>query len=140
MSFDISKLAEKVDFGDGEWIDDIDDNPGVRLRVRSGRYKPYVNALGRASRKAGKNGMSDAIFGAILADHLLTGWDFKDGDGPLVLKDGGKIVEYGPDIAATVLTAEDDYGIGNQFRFAVIAAANKVAEGLVAATKEASGN
>ena len=45
MSFDISNLNAKVDLADGEWIDDIPDHPGLRLRVRSARYKPYRVAL-----------------------------------------------------------------------------------------------
>lgn len=140
MSFDISKLNEKVDFGDGEWIDDIEDNPGVRLRVRSSHYKPYRNALDRANRKAGKSDVKNAAFGAILAEHVLTDWDFKDGDGPLVLVDKGKVLTYSRELADAVLTAEDDHGIGNKFRLAVINASQQVAENLASKTQEAKGN
>lgn len=140
MSFDISKLTHKLDLSGGEWIDDIDDNPGVRLKVRSTRYKPYRNAIERLARKAGKNGIATQDLGAALSEHLLVDWDFSEGDGPLVLTDGGKPVSYSSDLANAVLTADDDYGIGQQFRDAVWNAGNKLAEKLAAETKAAAGN
>lgn len=128
MAFDISKLDEKLDLTSGEWIDNIDDNPGLKLKVRSQRYKFFKSAFDRVNRKAGKNGVSDKEFGELLADYILVDWDFQDADGPLVLTDNGRPVPYSPEIAKKVLTAEDDRGIGSAWRLAVVAASNIITE------------
>lgn len=140
MAFEISKLHEKVDLTGGEWIDKIEDNPGLRLKVRSQRFKFYKAALERLNRKAGKRNISDTDFGEALAEHILLDWDFKDADGPLVLTNKGKPVAYSPEIAKEVLTADDDRGIGSAWRLAVINASNEVTERNLTATKDAAGN
>lgn len=140
MAFDISKLNDKVDLTSGEWIDDIEDNPGLRLKVRSQRYKFFKAAFDRVNRKAGKRGISDKEFGELLADHILVDWDFKDADGPLVLVDKGKPVPYSPELAKAVLTADDDRGIGNAWRLAVVTASNELTERNLTATEEAAKN
>lgn len=140
MAFDISRLNEKLDLSGGEWIDDIADNPGLRLKVRSQLYKFYKNAVERLNRKAGKRGISDVEFGAALADHILVDWDFKDADGPLVVTNKGKPVPYSPEIAKAVLTSDDDHGIGNAWRLAVITASNEITERNLTETEAAAGN
>lgn len=140
MSFDISKLNQKVDLSGGEWQGDIEDNPGVRLKVRSSRYRPYRNAVERLSRKAGKGGLSAVVLGEVMAEHLLLDWDFSEGDGPIVLVQNGSPVSYSADIAKAVLTADDDHGVGAQFRDAVYLAAVAVAERLASEAKESAGN
>lgn len=140
MSFDISKLNSPLDLSSGEWIEDIEDNPGLRLKVRSQRYKFYKAALERASRKAGKRSISDKDFGAILSEYILLDWDFKDADGPLVLMDGGKPLSYSKELADNILASEDEYGIGALWRTAVITASNDLSDRIVSATKDAAGN
>lgn len=140
MAFDISKLNDKIDLSEGEWIDDIDDNPGLKLKVRGQRYKPFKNAFDRANRKAGKRGISDTDFGEMLADHILIEWDFKDADGPLVLVDKGKPVKYSPELAKMIMTADDDRGIGHAWRMAVVGASNRVTEKALETAEEVSGN
>ena len=78
MSFDISKLNQKIDLSGGEWIDDIPDHPGLRLKVRSARYKPYRVALSAFYRANNKSIQTDEGFvdaqaqtGPLLAEHLL---------------------------------------------------------------------
>lgn len=140
MAFDISRLNEKADLSGGQWVDDIDDNPGVRLKVRSSNYKPFQNEIDRLRRKAGKTGIKAAPLGEAIAKHLLIDWDFSEGAGPIVLEQDGKIVEYREDIALAVLMADDDYGIGTKFRDAVWGAANTVADNLLSTAEEAAGN
>lgn len=142
MAFDISKLNEKLDLSSGEWIDDIPDNPGLRLKVRSQRYKFFKVAHERLTRKYQKvkRDIPDDEWGAILADHILVDWDASEADGPIVLKQKGKIVPYSPELAKTVLTAEDDHGIGNAWRLAVTMASNELTERNLTATEDAAKN
>lgn len=147
MSFDISNLNAKVDLADGEWIDDIPDHPGLRLRVRSARYKPYRVALSAFYRANNKSIQTDEGFvdaqadtGKFLAAHLLLDWDQSKAKGPNALTDKGKPVAYSPELALAILSADDDLGIGDEYRGAVAYAAGKVSERLLAKTKAASGN
>lgn len=147
MSFDISKLNQKIDLSGAEWVDDIPDHPGLRLKVRSARYKPYrvaLSAFYRANNKAIQTdeGFVDAQAGTgpLMAEHLLTEWDMSKSKGVNALTDGGEPVAYSADLALAVLSADDDLGIGEDYRNAVAYAAGKVAERIVERTKAASGN
>lgn len=144
---DISALSKKVDLTDGEWVDDIPDHPGLRLRVRSARFKPYrvaLTAFYRANSKAVQTdeGFVDAQAdtGKFLAQHLLLDWDMSKAKGPNVLTDKGEPVAFNTDIALAILTSDDDLGIGDEYRTAVAYAAGKVAERMLAATTSAAGN
>lgn len=147
MSFDISKLNAPVDLSSGEWIDEIPDHPGLRLKVRSARFKPYRVALSAFYRANNKTIQTDEGFvdaaadaGGIAAKHLLIDWDMSKAKGVNALTDGGKPVEYSPELALAILTADDGHGIGDEYRGAVAYAAGKVAERLLAKTESASGN
>lgn len=140
MAFDISKLNEKLDLAAGEWVGNIDDNPGMRIKVRSQHYKPYKAELDRLNRKSGKKGINDVDFGGLLAKYILLDWDFKGADGPLVLVDKGKPVAYSEELARTILTADDDRGIGAAWRLAVVSASNDIADRNFNDTEEAAGN
>lgn len=140
MAFDISKLDEAADLSGGEWIDDIEDAPGARLKVRSHNYKPYQNELDRLRRKAGKKGIKMPALGEAQAKFILLDWDFSEASGPIVLEQDGKVLPYSPELALKVLTSEDNYGIGAKFRDAVYEASVAVADKLISATDEAAGN
>lgn len=147
MSFDISRLAEKVDLTGAEWIDEISDIPGLRLKVRSINYKPYQAASGGVYRRNRKLTESDEGIlevlpksGGPLAEYLLVDWDMAKASGPYALTDGGNSVSYSKDVALAVLTADDGHGVGQTYRNAVIEAANRVAEKLLSATNENAGN
>ena len=147
MSFDISRLNETVDLTGAEWIDEISDIPGLRLKVRSINYKPYQAASGGVYRRNRKLSESDEGIlevlpksGKPLAEYLLVDWDMSKASGPYALADGEKTVDYGKDIALAVLTSDDGHGVGQTYRNAVIEAANRVAEKLLAATNENAGN
>lgn len=136
---DIANLSKKVNLDEGDWIDDIQDQPGLRLKVRSIRYKPYRVAVSAKFRKAGKAYQTDegaleagVALGQPLAEYILLDWDG--------VKSGGDAVPYSPEVALSILTSDDDLGIGQEFRDAVWNAGNTVAERLAAATKEAAGN
>lgn len=136
---DIANLSKKLDLNEGEWIDEIPDMEGVRLKVRSTNYKPFRVATAGLARRSGKKLSTDAGLadftvnsGKPLAEHILLDWEG--------LTDGGKPLKYDPVKALKILTADDDHGIGNAFRRAVEWAGDQVAERLSAATKEAEGN
>lgn len=144
---DISALSKKVNLTPGDWIENIPDHPGLRLKVRSARYKPYrvaISAFYRAQNKAisTDEGFVDAQpeAGKLSAEHLLVDWDMSKARGANALTDKGKPAAYSPELALAVLSADDDLGIGDEYRSAVAWAANKVAERLAAGTKAASGN
>lgn len=147
MAFDISRLGEEVDLSGGFWIDDIEDMPGARLKVRSINYKPYQVATSGFYRRNRKvvdtdEGLTDIqpATGKLMAEHLLVDWDLANSTGPLALKDKGKAVKYSKAVAEAVLTANDQFGVGAAYRNAVLNSANRVAEKLLADTNEAAGN
>lgn len=147
MSFDISRLSETVDLTGAEWIDEISEIPGLRLRVRSINYKPYQASSGGVYRRNRKLTESDEGIlevlpksGKPLAENLLVDWDMSKASGPYALTDGGEPVAYTKDVALAVLTADDGHGVGQTYRNAVIEAANRVAEKLLSATNENAGN
>lgn len=136
---DIANLDKKVDLSEGEWVDDIPEMDGVSLRVRSTNYKPFRVATAGLARRSGKKlntdeGLSDftVATGKPLAEHILLDWKG--------VRNGGKDVKYDKKIALSILTADDDHGIGNRFRRGVEYAGDQVADRLSASTKEAAGN
>lgn len=147
MAFDISRLNKEVDLSAGEWIDEVDDIPGARLKVRSINYKPYqvaMSAFYRRNRKVMDNDEalvdSQPASGKAIAEHLLTDWDLSKAKGSFALTDKGKPVKFNKDVAATILSADDAYGIGQAYRNAVLSAAQRVADKLIADTEAAAGN
>lgn len=136
---DIGNLDKKVDLSEGVWVDNIPDNPGLRLLVRSTNYKPFRVATAGLARRAGKALQTDeglAEFnvstGKPLAEHVLLGWEG--------ISSGGKPVKYDAKLALKLLTADDDFGIGAKMRRAVEWAGDQVAEELASKTKEVAGN
>ena len=136
---DIAALDKKVDLAPGQWVDDIPNEPGLRLKVRSTNFKPYEVAtagLGRRRQKQLKTdtGLVDFAteLGKPLAEHILLDWDG--------MTSAGKAVKYSPDLALKILTANDDHGIGKGFRRAVEWAGDHVADKLAEDTAEIAGN
>lgn len=136
---DIANLKKTVDLTPGEWVDEIPDLPGVRLKVRSINYKPFKTATSGLARRSGKTLNTDdglvafaVSSGKPLAEHILVDWEG--------VKSNGKDVKFTPQTALEVLTADDDFGIGDTFRRAVEYAASRVAENLAKATKDAAKN
>lgn len=147
MSFDISRLNEQVDLSGAVWIDEVQDHPGLRIKVRSINYKPYKVASTGFYRRNRKVSESDEglvatqpAAGKLIAEHLLVDWDMSGAVGPFALKDGDKPVSYNAKLALAVLTADDPHGAGEEYRNAVLWAAGKVAERLAAESKESAGN
>jgi hypothetical protein len=136
---DLALLDKPADLSPGEWVDDIPDQPGLRLRVRSTNYKPYRVAVAGLSRRFGKRLKTDgglvefqAALGQPLAEHILLDWQG--------VKSGGNEVPFSREIAAKVLTSDDSHGIGAEYRKAVEWAGDHVAEKLAEATEELAGN
>lgn len=136
---DIGNLNKTANLADGEWIDDIADLDGVRLKVRSTTFKPYkeaVSAVGRQFRKVLSTGKGMRAFaiatGKPLAEHILVDWDGVTED--------GRPVEFTRDRALALLTADDDFGVGDAFRAGVEWAGDQVADRLREIAKEAGGN
>ena len=85
---------------DGDW-QDAALIPGVSFKVRSTNYAPYVAARSKALQEIQKKyptgdvppDETAAVFGGLLADHLLLDWRGFDAD-------------YSPDEARAVLTDE----------------------------------
>jgi len=147
MSFDIARLSENVDLSGGEWIDGVENIPGLRLKVRSINYKPYQVASTGFYRKNRKLSESDEGLlatqpgsGKVIAEKLLVDWDMSKAVGPYALQSGGRPVEYSSEMATAILSADDPHGIGGEYRNAVLYAAGKVAEKLLAKSEDAAGN
>lgn len=136
---DVSNLSKKANLNDGEWVDDIPEMDGVRLLVRSTNFKPYKAAVAGLARRSGKKLRTDAgvinfsvASGKALADHILLGWEG--------MTEGGKPLKYDPKKAVAILTADDDFGIGDTFRRGVEWAGDSIAERISETAKEAAGN
>jgi hypothetical protein len=136
---DIGNIGKKVDLGEGEWVDDIPEMEGVRLKVRSTNYKPFRVATAGLARRSGKKlttdeGIADftVATGKPLAEHILVDWDG--------LTENGKPLKFDAKKALAILTAEDDFGIGARFRRAVEWAGDQVAERIAERAKAAAGN
>lgn len=137
---DIANLSKKADLSEGHWIDEIPDMEGVELLVRSTNFKPFKVATAGLARRSGKRlrtdqGMVDytVTSGKALSDHILLGWRGN-------VTEGGKPLAYDPKRALAILTADDDFGIGDTWRRAVEYAGDQVAERVAEQAKEAAGN
>jgi len=137
---DIGNLSKKVDLNEGEWIGDIPDMEGVELLVRSTNYKPFRVATAGLARRSGKKLRTDqglvdftVTTGKALSEHILLGWR---GD----VTEGGKDLKYDPKKALAILTADDDFGLGDTWRRGVEYAGDQVADRIAEKAKEASGN
>lgn len=136
---DISNINKKADLNEGHWIDDIPDMEGVRFKVRSTNFKPFRTATAGLARRSGKKlrtdeGMVSYTIGAgkPLAEHILLDWDG--------VTEGGKPLKYDGKKALAILTADDDFGIGETFRRGVEYAGDQVADRIAKTAKEAAGN
>lgn len=136
---DIGNLEKKADLNDGEWIDDIPDMDGVRFKVRSTNFKPYKVATAGLARRSRKQLNTDVGVvnyavrsGKALAEHILLDWDG--------VTEKGKPLKYEPKKALTILTADDDFGIGDAYRRAVEWAGDQVADRVRETAEEAAGN
>ena len=136
---DIANLSKKVDLNEGDWIDDIPDMENVEFKVRSTNYKPFRVATAGLARRSGKKLNTDEGLnkfnigtGKPLAEHILLDWKG--------VTSGGKPVKFSKEQAIAILTAEDDFGIGAQFRRGVEWAGDQVAERIAERAKEAAGN
>lgn len=136
---DIGSINKNVDLGEGEWVDDIPDMDGVRLKVRSTNYKPFRVATAGLARRSGKKlntdeGVSDFTIsaGKPLAEHILLDWDG--------VTENKKPLKFDAKKALAILTADDDFGIGARFRRAVEWAGDQVAERIEERARAAAGN
>ena len=136
---DIGSINNKVDLSEGEWIDDIPDMDGIRFKVRSTNYKPFRTATAGLARRSGKKlntdeGVADftVATGKPLAEHILLDWDG--------VTENGKPLKFDKKRSLAILTADDDYGIGNKFRRGVEWAGDQVADRIAERAKEAAGN
>lgn len=136
---DIGNLNKKANLNDGEWVDDIPNMDGVRLKVRSTNYKPFRVATAGLARRSGKKLRTDegvvnftVATGKALAEHILIDWDG--------ITDNGKPLKYDAKKALAILTADDDFGIGQAYRAAVEWAGDNLADRIAETAKEAAGN
>lgn len=136
---DLSGINKTASLDEGEWVSDIPDLDGIRFKVRSANYRPFRVATAALARRSGKRMRSDeglmafnVATGKPLAEHILLDWDG--------VTDNGKPVKFTKEKAIAVLTADDDFGIGQAFRRGVEWAGDLVAERIADTAKEAAGN
>jgi len=136
---DIGLLNKKANLSEGEWIGDIPDMEGVEFLVRSTNFKPYKVATAGIARRSGKKLRTDqglvdftVTGGKALAEHILIDWRG--------VNENGKPLKYEAKRALAILTADDDFGIGDTFRRGVEYAGDQVADRISATAKEAGGN
>lgn len=136
---DIGKLKiDKSRVEGGDWVDDLPNAEGLRLRVRgigSSRYRDAVNRRSRGVPRSSRNRdgtlsseLSDKITGEAAAEALLLDWQG--------LTEDGVEIPYDRDRALKLLT-EPDYSV---FRDLVLFAASIVAEDDVDAEAKRLGN
>lgn len=136
---DIGNLNKKANLNDGEWVDDIPNMEGVRFKVRSTNYKPFRVATAGLARRSGKKLRTDegvvnfnVSTGKPLAEHILLDWDG--------VNENGKPLKYDAKKSMAILTADDDFGIGQAYRTAVEWAGDSLADRIAETAKEAAGN
>lgn len=136
---DISNRGKTTDLSPGHWIDDIPNQPNLRLKVRPDTYRPFRVATAALSRRSGRQLRSDkglidfgVAMGKPMAEHLLLDWDG--------VTDKGRSVKFDPKLALALLTSDDDFGVGADFRRAVEWAAERATEKLAEMAEEAAGN
>ena len=138
--FNLDQIDKPVNLAEGEWVGDVPGYPGARFLVRSNTYKPFEAAHNRLLRSFGKNvrnANSTPEYrekaGALLAEHILLGWEN-------AVSKGGKPAEYDRELAETILTAVDDRGIGQAFRSAIDYCASVVADRHLGIAEDIAGN
>lgn len=136
---DIGNLDKTANLAEGDWIDDIPGLDGIRFKVRSTNYKPFRVATAGLARRSGKKLRTDegvvdftVATGKALAEHILLDWDG--------VTEGGKPIKHDPKKALAILTADDDFGIGDAYRRGVEWAGDQVAERIAETAKAAAGN
>lgn len=144
---DILNLDKPIDLGDGEWIDDIPELEGVRLKVRSTKFKPFEVATAGLVRRTNKSRRTDegviafnVASGKPLAEHILLDWDLSKATGVTALTSGDEPLPYSQENAIKVLTAKDSFGIGAAYRIGVEWAGDRVADRIAERAATAAGN
>lgn len=144
---DINNLNSACALDEGVWIDEIDGLDGVRLKVRSTKYRPFQIATAALIRRSGKKmrtGTGIVAFqiasGKPLAEHILLDWDLSKATGLAALTSNGEPLIYTRENAELVLCADDGFGIGAAYRTGVEWAGDMVAEKIAERAKEAAGN
>lgn len=106
MKIRLSSLKHDTDREQaGDWID-APEWPGVRFKVRGSTYAPYKAAMAQLVARLAKEFRNDPVpvehsarlLGAIVAEHLLLGWEGFD-------------VPFSPDTARETLTDADYRGV-----------------------------
>ena len=138
--FNLDEMDKPVDVAGGEWIDDIPNHPGVRLKVRSRNYKPFnvahdalLRSFGKRATQAHNSPIYQAKAGELLAQHILLDWEN-------AVQVKGKPAKYSKDIAVKVLTSTDERGMGQTFRDVVAYAAGIVADNHLGMAEDIAGN
>ena len=138
--FNLEIMNEPVDVKGGEWVGDVPNHPGVRLKVRSRNYKPFnvahdalLRSFGKRATQAHNSPVYQAKAGALLADHILLDWEN-------AVQVKGKPAKYDKEIAVKVLTSVDDRGMGQTFRDVVAYAAGIVADNHLGMAEDIAGN
>lgn len=138
--FNLDDMDKPVDVAGGEWVDDIPNHPGVRLKVRSRNYKPFnvahdglLRSFGKRATQAHNSQIYQAKAGELLAQHILLDWEN-------AVQVKGKPAKYSKDIAVKVLTSVDERGMGQTFRDVVAYAAGIVADNHLGMAEDIAGN
>lgn len=144
---DINSLSNAGGLDEGTWIDDIPELDGVRLKVRSTKYRPFQVATAALVRRSGKRMRTgegivsyQVAAGKPLAEHILLDWDMSKATGPTAMTSHGDPLVYTRENAEMLLTADDDFGIGAAYRAGVEYAGDLVADRIAERAKEAAGN
>lgn len=138
--FNLDDMDKPVDVAGGEWVSEIPNHPGVRLKVRSRNYKPFnvahdalLRSFGKRATQAHNSPIYQAKAGELLAAHILLDWEN-------AVQLGGKPAKYSKDIAVKVLTSVDERGMGQTFRDVVAYAAGIVADNHLGMAEDIAGN
>ena len=138
--FNLDDMDKPVDVAGGEWVSEIPNHPGVRLKVRSRNYKPFnvahdalLRSFGKRATQAHNSPVYQAKAGALLADHILLDWEN-------AVQVKGKPAPYDKEIAVKVLTSVDERGMGQTFRDVVAYAAGIVADNHLGMAEDIAGN
>jgi hypothetical protein len=136
---DIANLTKSANLNEGQWVGDLPEMGDIRFKVRSTGFKPYKVAVAGLARRTGKKLRTDegvidfaVTTGKALAEHILLDWEG--------VTDGGKPLKYDAKKALAILTADDDFGIGEAYRKAVEWAGDRLAEQIKDQATEAAGN
>ena len=138
--YNLDEIDKPVDVEGGEWVGDIPNHPGMRIKVRSSNYKPFtvahdalLRSFGKRAMKAHNSPVYQAKAGALLAEHILLDWE------DVVLVDG-KSAKYSKAHALKILTSVADTNMGQKFRDEVAYASGIVADNLLGMAEDIAGN